>query len=77
MTLSIDRMSVHLPSALEPRADRIVRLVVEELAGFAAGVDRTVTTLVVPPVQVDPRQPDRLVAAVVAAAIVDELGSLP
>lgn len=71
--LSIGRLRLSLPPGYEARAERIARLLADELAGVRLEADARVDRLALPPVKVGGGASDREVAAAVAAALAPRL----
>lgn len=74
MSLSIDRLTVHLPEGFAGRAEAIVRLVVGELPELVGPGSAVLETVPVPPVTVQPGHPDAVVAHAIATALAAEIG---
>lgn len=71
--LKIDRLRLSLPAGYESRADRIARLVADELAGLQLQGDAHFDRLTLPAVEVGPRATDRQVAGAVTRAMASQL----
>lgn len=71
--LKIDRLRLSLPAGYEGRADRIARLVADELAGLQLQGDAHFDRLTLPAVEVGPRATDRQVASSIAGAMSSHL----
>ena len=72
--LKIDRLRLSLPPGYEGRADRIARLVADELAGLQLQGDAHFDRLTLPTVEVGPRATDSQVAGTIAGAMGSHLG---
>jgi hypothetical protein len=71
--LKIDRLRLSLPAGYETRADRIARLVADELAALPLQGDANLDQLTLPTVEVGPRATDRQVASSIAGAMSSHL----
>ena len=67
--LKIDRLRLSLPPGYEARAERIARLVADELASLPGQGDAHLERLALPTVEVGPRATDRQVAGAIAGAM--------
>jgi hypothetical protein len=67
--LKIDRLRLSLPPGFEPLAERIARLVADELAGLPLQGDAHFDRLTLPTVEVGQRATDRQVAGAVAGSV--------
>ena len=67
--ITVDRMTLRLPSSLLHRGEGIARLVGEALAGLPIIQGRRIRHLGVPPVAVGATDSDAGIAAAIAAAI--------
>lgn len=72
--LKIDRLRLSLPAGYESRAERIARLVADELAGLRFQGDAHFDRLTLPTVEVGPRATDRQVASSIATGMAAHLG---
>jgi hypothetical protein len=72
--LKIDRLRLSLPPGYESRADRIARLVADELAALPLQGDAHFDRLTLPTVEVGPRATDRQVASSIASGMAAHLG---
>ena len=72
--LKIDRLRLSLPAGFETRADRIARLVADELAALPLQGDANLDRLALPTVEVGPRATDRQVASSIASSMASHLG---
>lgn len=72
--LKIDRLRLSLPPGYESRADRIARLVADELAGLQLQGTANFDRLTLPTVEVGQRASDRQVASSIAGAMAVHLG---
>ena len=72
--LKIDRLRISLPAGFEARAERIARLVADELAGLPIQGDAKFDRLALPTVEVGPRASDRQVASSIASGMASRLG---
>ena len=77
--LTIDRLRLSLPPGFEGRAERLARLVADELAGRLplGGGELRLGRLAVPQVEIAHGASDRRVAGAVAGAIAAGLNSAP
>ena len=73
--LKIDRLRLSLPAGYEARADRIARLVADELAGLPVHGDAHFDQLTLPTVEVGPRATDAQVAGAVTRAMASHLAA--
>lgn len=73
--LKIDRLRLELPAGFEGRADRLARLVGEELAALPIERDQRLERLQLEPIAVDAGAPDRQIAGRIATAIQRRLES--
>ncbi len=71
--LTIDRLRLKLPAALQNRAGEIVRLLSEEMAGIPLTSGRYLERLALPPLAVTPETGSREVARTIVAAIAAKL----
>lgn len=74
--LKIDRLRLSLPPGYEARADRIARLVADELAALPLQGDANLDRLALPALEVGPRATDRQVASSIAGAMTAHLKDL-
>ncbi|MFL6203664.1 MAG: hypothetical protein ACJ76J_31225, partial [Thermoanaerobaculia bacterium] len=74
--LKIDRLRLSLPPGYEARAERIARLVADELASLPIQGDANLDRLTLPAVEVGPRATDRQVAGAIAGAMGSHLKDL-
>lgn len=74
--LTIERMKLRLPDGFQHRADRIARLVSEELAEISFETDITIERLEVPPIKVEPVNDDQQIARRIATAIHTQIGQV-
>ena len=74
--LKIDRLRLSLPPGYEARADRIARLVADELASLQLQGDANLDQLTLPALEVGPRATDRQVAGAIAGAMGSHLKDL-
>jgi hypothetical protein len=73
--LSIDRMRLELPAGFEGRADRLARLVGEELAAVTVTRGQHLDRLQLEPIAVEAGAGDRQIAGRIATAIQRQLDS--
>ncbi|MEA2563879.1 MAG: hypothetical protein QOH06_5383 [Acidobacteriota bacterium] len=71
--LKIDRLRLSLPAGFETRADRIARLVADELAGLQLQGNANFDRLTLPTVEVGQRASDRQVASSIASSMATHL----
>lgn len=71
--LKIDRLRLSLPAGYEGRADRIARLVADELAALQLQGNAQFDRLALPAIEVGPRATDRQVASSIAGAMSSRL----
>jgi hypothetical protein len=71
--LTIDRLRLSLPSGYESRAERIARLVADELASIPMPGDAWIERVSIPSVKVTQGASDRHVAGSIAGAIASHL----
>lgn len=71
--LKIDRLRLTLPSGYEARAERIARLVADELASLQLQGSAQFDRLALPAIEVGPRATDRQVASSIAGAMAPHL----
>lgn len=74
--LKIDRLRLSLPAGYEARADRIARLVADELAALPLQGDANFDRLALPTVEVGQRATDRQVASSIASSMAAHLGGI-
>lgn len=74
--LKIDRLRISLPPGYEARAERIARLVADELAALPIQGDARLDRLTVPTVEVGQNASNRQIASSVAGAMAAHLGGL-
>ena len=67
--LKIDRLRISLPAGYQSRADRIARLVADELAALPVERSASCERLSVPPIEVPRAASDRRIAGSIAKAI--------
>jgi hypothetical protein len=72
--LTIDHLRLSLPSGFEGRADRIARLVADELATAPMAQSAQIDRLDVPAVEIGAQSSDRQVATAIAARITSSVG---
>ena len=72
--LKIDRLRLSLPAGYESRADRIARLVADELAGLQLQGDAHFDRLALPTVEVGSNASNREVASRIASSMAAHLG---
>lgn len=71
--LKIDRLRLSLPPGYEARAERIARLVADELASLQLQGNAQFDRLALPAIEVGPRATDRQVASSIAGAMASHL----
>ena len=67
--MKIDRFALHLPAGFEWRAERIARMVAEELASIRGATELHSKRLVVPTIEVRSGDDDRKIAGRIARSI--------
>lgn len=72
--LKIDRLRIALPPGYEARAERIARLVADELASLPVQGDAHLDRLTLPTVEVGQNASNRQIASSVAGAMAAHLG---
>lgn len=74
--LKIDRLRLSLPPGYESRADRIARIVADELAALPFQGDAHFDRLILPTIEVGQRATDRQVATSIASSMAAHLGGI-
>lgn len=72
--LKIDRLRISLPPGYESRADRIARLVADELAALPLQGDASFDRLTLPTVEVGQNASNRQIASSIASSMAAQLG---
>lgn len=72
--LKIDRLRLSLPPGFEARADRIARLVADELAAVPIQGDAHLDRLALPTVEVGHNASNRQIASSIASSMAAHLG---
>lgn len=72
--LKIDRLRISLPAGYEARADRIARLVADELAALPIQGDANLDRLSLPTVEVARNASNRRIASSIASSMAAQLG---
>ncbi len=74
--LKIDRLRISLPPGYESRADRIARLVADELASLQLQGDAQLDRLTLPAIEVGRNASNREVAGRIASGMAAQLGGV-
>ena len=72
--LKIERLRISLPPGYESRADRIARLVADELASLQLQGDAHLDRLTLPTVEVGQNASNRQIASSIASSMAAQLG---
>lgn len=72
---TFDQLRLVLPAGFEHRADRIARLVAEELGGIPAPANLSLEALALPPLEISRGALDGEIAGRIARSIADAVGT--